>query len=467
MMFHRTLAVGAVLVLTVAACASDEATPLSGEPSGTEPAPTENTLQTPATVAPATTITPTTIPAATITPTSIAATTIPAATMADGVIILADDSKGRPISATVDPVGRLMVAYWSVDDEALKVVRCVDADCAQTPETFTLGSIPAVTIEGDEQGVGFVDMVLQPDGAPIVIAQDPRLETLIYVCSDADCTTVDSADFTVSGSVEWPHLVMASDGLPRISYVTWNVSDGLALEFAVCGDLVCSADLRTTVTIDDNPLGASGEPSMRIDPEGRILIGFENMSPELGEARVAVCADDTCSTGPTMLTFDYAVGPLTADGTDGNFWVWYRTGPPGIDGDMDASIALAAWDLMVASCDITGCAEATSVEVGWGMLLAWPRDVRLVSVPDGPLVAAFSYWSNELCAQPLELAILDPATAQMGAQLGAYHLWYPAFDAVGTDRGVMAVFTSEAEGGLQAVELGIGDTAAAGLDASC
>jgi hypothetical protein len=119
-----------------------------------------------------------------------------------------------------------------------------------------------------------------------------------------------------------------------------------------------------------------------------------------------------------------------------------------------------AWDLMVTSCDDTGCASPSKVEVGWGMLVAWPVDARLVSLGDGTVVGGFNYWSSELCQAPFELMVLDPVAAEVGAQLGVYYLWGSTFDAVGTDRGVVAVFSGEEEG-LQAVELTVGGPAPA------
>ncbi len=64
MMSRRTLAIGTVLALAVAACSSDEATPISGDRSGTEPVPTGSSLPTPSTVAPE----PSTIPETSVVP---------------------------------------------------------------------------------------------------------------------------------------------------------------------------------------------------------------------------------------------------------------------------------------------------------------------------------------------------------------------------------------------------------------
>lgn len=63
-MLHRTLALGVVLVLAVAACASDEASPLSGEPLGNVPTPTNSAPRATPAIATATTI-PTTDESAT------------------------------------------------------------------------------------------------------------------------------------------------------------------------------------------------------------------------------------------------------------------------------------------------------------------------------------------------------------------------------------------------------------------
>ncbi|MDH3307505.1 MAG: hypothetical protein OEO77_08330 [Acidimicrobiia bacterium] len=404
--------------------------------------------------------------AAPASPSTVApATTIPTMTMTEGVITLTGDH-GVTVSTAIDPQGRLMAAYWAENDETLKVVRCVDTGCAQPPETFTLGSIPSVTFENETVGAGRIDMVLQPNGAPIVIVEDPGRDfPTVYACLDVDCTTIESAEFTADARVDYPRIALAPDGTPRISYSQFSTVP-VTLDVAVCGDLVCSADQRTTITIDDAQ--TRGDHSIRIDQDGRIVIGYESLlGGELAEARVAVCADDTCSDGPTILTFEGAIGARTTVGTDGDFWVWYRSGAAyGPEGQTSETAVQAAWDLMVTACNETGCADATEVEVGWGLLKAWPDDVRLAALPDGTVAAAFNYWSSELCAAPLEITVLDPAAARMGAQLGVYHLGGSTFDLVGTDRGVVSVFGAE-EPGLQAVELAPGGPPVAGLGAAC
>lgn len=402
----------------------------------------------------------------TITPTT---TTLPMKTMAEGVITLTGDSHGVMVSAAIDSQGRLMAAYWAENDETLKVVRCIDTGCALLPETFTLASIPSATIEGAQQPPGLIDMVLQANGAPIVIAGNPGRDfPTVYACIDADCATVESAYFTAEGRVDRPHIALAPDGTPRITYSQFS-NNVITIELAVCGDLVCSADERTTITIDTAQVLA--DHSTRIDQDGRILVGYENVFrlDELAEARVAVCADDTCSDGPTILTFDNAIGARTTVGTDGDFWVWYRSGPPDYrgEGDFDETTVQDRWDLMVVSCNETRCSDAAEVEVGWGLLMAWPIDVRLTALSDGTVAAGFNYWSSALCAAPLELTVLDPTAAQMGAQLGVLYPWGFPIATVGTGVGVVVVFGAE-ERGLQAVELGVGGpVGSAGLDRAC
>ena len=454
MMIRRQLVAGAALLLVVPACTSDDPTSISGEPAETAPVSSERASQTPAPVSPVATTQATTTTEATQ-PTTPPSTLAPLETMTDGMVTLTGDSPSGIVSA-IDPAGRLVVAYWALNDGGLKVVRCVDTGCAEPPDIFTLDS-------SDEYELEIFDMVLRPDGSPIVIARNPDTASpAVYVCSDATCANVTSTDFDVDAGVDWLDIALAPDGSPRIAYFHLPSN---ALKLAVCGDLACSADRRTTVAIDDD-LGEHGPEALRIDSNGQVLIGYETMSPGASQARVAVCEDDGCSSGPTILTIDNASGPLTTPGTDDRFWVWYRAGselPP--EGEIDPSQILATFDLMVASCDTSGCADATEVEVGWGMLMFWPRDVRLVSLPDHRVLAATSYWSNELCAQPLELTILDPVSAQV-SPVAAYEVWAPMFDAVATVDGVVAVSTPGASG-IQAIELGISDTATVDLDASC
>ncbi len=57
----------------------------------------------------------TTAPSVTTAPSSVT-TTVPLTTTVDGVIELTGDSAGADVIAAIDPEGRLVVAYWSVDD---------------------------------------------------------------------------------------------------------------------------------------------------------------------------------------------------------------------------------------------------------------------------------------------------------------------------------------------------------------
>jgi hypothetical protein len=461
MMIHRQLVVGAAVLLVMASCGSDDPSSTSGESAATAPVSSDSGPQTSVPVSPAATAPEATAPEATTPEATTPEATTPVstperlATMADGMVTLTGDSPSGIVSA-IDPTGRLVVAYWALNDGGLKVVRCVDTGCAEPPDIFTLDS-------SDEYELEIFDMVLRPDGSPIVIARNPATASpAVYVCSDATCANVTSLDFDADAGVDWLDIALAPDGLPRIAYFHLPSN---ALKLAVCGDLACSADQRTTVTIDDD-LAGHGEEALQIDPNGRILIGYESMSPGVTQARVAVCDDDMCSSGPTILTIDDASGARTTPGTDDHFWVWYRAGSELLpEGEIDTSQVLALFDLMVASCDITGCGDATEVEVGWGMLMLWPRDVRLVSLPDHRVVAATSYWSPELCAQPLELMILDPVTAQV-SPITAYRVWGPMFDAVGTVNGVVVV-SIPGGAGIQVIELGISDLPAAELSASC
>ncbi len=375
----------------------------------------------PADVGPTVPLTPTSATPSTTAPTTPTTTAPTATPPTGGPIQLTEVSVPWPPLATgvLDPLGRLVAAYWSQDERAMMLMRCADPDCIEPPTVVKLASLDTFQTEGEPYPPQIDDMALRPDGSPILIVWSAdQVSHTIYACADPACGTVQAMPLGIAGVVSPPQVAIASDGLPRIVY--WS-ADSRNLELIVCGDATCDIDSRHTVTIETDiwvPVGAS----IRIDPDGRVLIGYttEGSSHDM-QARIAVCTDESCSRGPTIVTFDDATGPRTTASPDGGFFVWYLTGPfeELLDGDRDVDAIVESLHLMVASCDSGGCDEPRRVEVGWALLHSW-QESHLVTMPDGAVAALYSYWAQDSCTQYVDVVVLEPRLATMKAELGHY-----------------------------------------------
>jgi hypothetical protein len=299
-------------------------------------------------------------------------------------------------------------------------------------------------------------MALLADGTPIAIAENPSVGVAtIYTCADSSCATVEKAEYVDDGdctdpnptscsSVGFPQISAAPDGTPRIVY--YHAGD---LRLAVCGDALCRSDSRSTITVDADLGFGYGKPSIRIEPDGTMLVGhYTEIAPGTTEARISVCTSDSCA---PAIRFDDAISPYTTGAGAGGFLTWYRSGPLSLlEGDFDPRAVVERWDLEVAVCDQAGCGAAQPVETDWGILVAWEIDVRIEPISDGTVVFAFSYWSPESCGQLLEVTRVDPVSGAVVGSLGAATVGGP-FDLVVRADVATVVFGGEA-GGLQMVD---------------
>lgn len=425
----------------LASCAGD-----AGEPT-TNPVATAPT----ATVAPATTAQPVATTTTTSTTQPAPTTTVAADNSDEGATWLTADQPGSTVFAALDPEDRLVVGYWTSVDGAVRVLRCADPDCVGPKETFTLGSLDFFEAPNESLEPYLMDMALDLEGSPIVIARDPSQEPLrIFTCADPDCTEVLEADF-VTARADYARIGVAADGLPRIVYFELG-PNAAQLMLAVCGDQQCSAEQRSTQVIDDDAT-FYGEPNFVIDPDGRLLIGYDGFSQDgPPQARVAVCADATCSTSPTIITFDNAVGPRITNSNGNEFTVWYRSGPAFLEeGDFgNTNVILNAFELHAVECDTAGCGEPATLPAEWGLLQGWHVDVRLASLADGDVGVTYSYWSPQACAEFLELWRFDPGLDSSPTKLASYTPFWGGNDSLAQGDELLVIFSGEG-GGLQLV----------------
>lgn len=380
----RRLSMVFLLVGLLTACVSN------GVPDTTAP----DATSVPATPRPESTQPPET--AATVTPTTSTSTTSPPEGVP--VVTLVDRSVSMsPVSGTSGADGRPVIAYVDSDGE-LVLLRCGDPDCEDPPDQVVL----AYTGEALS-----VDVALLPDGSAAVAVEPVDGEaSLLFVCSDPACESVDSSEVGRAGRAAYPSIAIGADGLPRIVYIA--ASDPMELRLAACQTRTCSQ--WEWATIDTLPAQSfTGAPSFRIDTRDRAVIGFwHSQGPEAQQSRVAICEDASCAGSPTIFSIDGGVFAQTTPGVnDDEFLVWYQTGSESLpielitDEAMEEGVSAfpAIWsdysDIMMATCTTQGCADFQHVEVGEDWLL--PQAARLFllyTAPDGSTRAFFNHASR-------------------------------------------------------------------------
>lgn len=406
------------------------------DPADDPPSPVSSTVSAPTTsVPPPATTTPIPAPSTTLAEQPMV-TTPPPTTLADGTTMLASLVPLGSVEAAIDAEGRLVAAYWA---KALVVVRCEERDCRGETRVATVAEAPSFQQEGETvPGVIVGDIALRSDDSPIIVASHPQTgSATVYVCSDPVCTSVRRLDF--GGQVRLPQLVIAPDGLVRIVYVEGSSGQ---LKLATCGDPLCETGIASTITIDEAPIPT--EPSIEIDSEGQIIVGYTvEVNDGSTEARVAVCRDDSCSGEP--VTFQNAATPRISTSQEGGFNVWYRSGPWMLgEGDApEESAVLDAWDLMMADCDSAGCGEATRIDTDWRLLWSWTGHAHLHATPDGTVAVAYQHFSSEVCSQLVNMVTLEIKPGSPSIDLGSYQPGGYLLDTVTRDESVLLISTGD------------------------
>jgi len=410
----RRLLVALAIAVFLASCTSRDASDTTGSTTPSSVAVTETTV---------TGATSTVIPSTTFTQLPVEGSQV--------VVLVDGPVTAGPISAVVDADGRPLVVYVSSDDGSLRFLRCSDEGCAGPIEEVVLG------YPGESQTV---DMALSPDGSPAVVAWPWDYDgiSLVYVCSDPECETVEVSELgddepcvlldgrPCDWSVNYPSIVVPSDGLPRVVYRTQ--SDPVNLKLATCQTSDCQTWDWTT--IDTLPAKVwTGAPSLRVDRNDRLVVShWHETDYETQQSRVVVCEDPSCDAAPTVLTFDGVVFPQTTPGmTQDEFLVWYQTGSTGLPPDLvtdeameeGASAFPAIWsdysDFMVATCASVGCEEPQYVEVGEDWLLPQAAGpLRLFVAADGSIGAFFSHASRHESDPQLHMTTCIDSTCTQG-----------------------------------------------------
>jgi len=264
---------------------------------------------------------------------------------------------------------------------------------------------------------------------------------ILYSCADSICSSIETAEvFDPEGRIDYPSIIVGSDGLPRVVYITGT--DPMSVKVASCTTSTCGALTWATIDVLRSQV-YTGAPSVRLDSNDRLFIGYwYSIGPDVQESRIAVCEDSSCTTPPAIQVFEGGVFPQTTQGdTEDEFRVWYQTGSESLPVETaDPSLNYAAlWseysDFMVAECTTAGCQQGKPIEVGEDWLLAQATgSLRLFPRVGGMTGALFNHASRANPTPQLQVTICtDPACGDgVTLTLGVDSIDGPFFDVITT-----------------------------------
>jgi LPXTG-site transpeptidase (sortase) family protein len=208
------------------------------------------------------------------------------------IITVVDNTGGHVgyyTSLALNSSGFPVISYWDLSTSALKVATCGNTTCSS-----------GNTLTSVDWGAGEdTSLVLNGSGFPVISYHDYTNQDLkVAVCGNATCsfgntlTTVDSAG-NVGG---YTSLELNSSGFPVISYYDYTNGD---LKVAVCGNTTCSSK---TITIVDSAGFVGQHTSLELNSSGFPVISYHDDTNR--DLKVAVCGNATCSSGNTLTAVD-------------------------------------------------------------------------------------------------------------------------------------------------------------------
>jgi hypothetical protein len=353
------------------------------------------------------------------------------------------------LEAETDPNGLPVVAYMT-EDGSVHVLKCRDVNCENGVDELEIGYSP-----GDE-ALEF-DLALFPDGSPVVVVQSWGYDVAtVHVCLDPSCTefsVVELADPEPCAyadgrrcdfTVDFPEIAVGRDGLARVAYLT--PANPTTVTIATCQDRACNGWQWSPVA-QLPPDSGTGAFSFRIDDQDRAIVGYWwEQGYDVQGTVVAVCEDASCASEPQVVfEVEGGVLPVTMEGPDGSFLVWYVTGAAGLppelvtpeameQGDVASSIYSDYSDLMVASCESDGCGEPQYVPPGEDWVLAFRTNLRLFTFEDGNTGALFHWESPNEPIPQFHIAVCTDPECSSGETrplgIAADEMGYRAIDVI-------------------------------------
>lgn len=372
--------------------------------------------------------------------TTTTSTTTTTKAIAEGGVLVTLVDRGVSewwLAAEADSNGFPVVAYMT-EDGSVQVLRCRDVSCENDVDQLKIGHT--------EDALEF-DMALLRDGSPVVVVQSWGLNyATVHTCSDPSCSEFSVVELGdpepcvysdgrhCEFTVDFPRIAVGADGLVRVAYLTQT--NPQQAKIATCQDQACGSGESSNgppwewsvVAQHLADTGSANPWSFRIDDNDRAVVGlWWEQGYDAQGASVTVCEDASCAGDPRLIfVVEGGVVPVTTQGTDDHFFVWYVTGAAGLPPELATPEALEQGyaaipsiysdysDTMVASCDSDGCGEPQYVPPGE----AWVQPLRFnplfFTTDDGNPGVFFHHASRNQPIPQLHVTICDDRECSAG-----------------------------------------------------
>lgn len=194
---------------------------------------------------------------------------------------------GSYTSIELDALGNPVVSYRDSTNHTLRVLHCDDPNCSGENE-----SISTPDTSGD---VGFwTSMALDSEGHPVVSYYDRTNTSLkLLRCLDPDCASESSivspdTDGNVGG---WSSLALDGAKRPVVSYFDGITGD---LKVLRCGNQSCSAN--NSITFVDTETKVGTYASLVLDSDGFPVVAYFDSAN--GDLKLLHCSDAMCAAKP-------------------------------------------------------------------------------------------------------------------------------------------------------------------------
>jgi hypothetical protein len=217
---------------------------------------------------------------------------------AASVVTTVDDhpvnTVGTHTSIAIGADGLPVISYYDSTAGALKVAKCVNANCTGLNVITTVDNPPNDVGRDTAIGIG-------TDGLPVISYRDATAGMIkVAKCNSASCNTGATITSVAVGGGKGG-LAVPADGRPIIAYEETE-SQNSALRVVKCGNAACSAGNVTQLVYF--ALGLAGAHSaIAVGADGLPILS--HWGPQL---RIAKCGDATCTSGNVLSVLDGPAG---------------------------------------------------------------------------------------------------------------------------------------------------------------
>lgn len=206
--------------------------------------------------------------------------------------------------SAIGPDGFVRYLYFDNGSQDLHFVRCSDIDCTARTTTLIASSV---------NDVDFPTVVMGTDGFMRIAYTTYDTFVRLIRCTNADCTTKTDTAIASGGAYYSHSIALGADGLVRIVYADYNTNDFI---FVRCTNADCSTNVTTTLIN-----GSYDYSSVSFGPDGFARIAYEDYTTRPDHLGYIHCLNANCTSKNITTVTGSSVHAIyhisSATGTDG------------------------------------------------------------------------------------------------------------------------------------------------------